>query len=867
MPGGWRAGWRHNGGIGRQLVAYIIALLLLVPVMPVPAVAAPDAPISMQVVAGFDGVSRTGYWQPVSIELQNDGPDLNAEIRIEVIPSGFSGGSLAYTGLYRQPVNLPRGAHKRITMYIPPISQQSIEVRLNAGEKQVLAQKVALHPVNSGDLLVGILHENATAVPGMQNNLLPSISLGRQVVQLRLDKDQLPSYKPVLDPFNLLIISDFPSQELSGDQRAALEAWVSGGGTLVVAGGPQWRKALAGLPATLLPVQPESLIDLPNLAGLQQLVDTESPAGQVQVTGGSLRPESIVLARSGDTPLIATHRFGDGHVIYMAADPFSAPLANWNGMNALWRELLMRVLPDNVLTPSQYGVSSPGAIAVQNNISGALANLPVLDLPSSTLLAGVLLVYILLAGPVNYLILRRLRRRRLAWLTVPLLSLAFVALTYGMAFSSKGNDVVTNTISLVRSVPGMAVQPVTTYMGIFAPSETTYELQLASDGLVAPLPVFGGAKPISAVMNNPEPPVGIEIEQRNPSTVRLLGVEQWTMRSIYSEGTLSQTVNIATDLHISGDHLVGTITNRSSLVLTGCVVIAGDNFQSLDLLRPGESLPVDLQITTPLAAYSKGSLPVLYRVYNSQPGAGPPTPEQRAAQLKQQIATTILGEDGYSAGVEIPLIFLGWADTGMQRVTVNGQSSRGPATMLVYATIDPAPQGEFSIPSGILKAHLIDLQSSGISWNPGSFQMSVGSITLQVGLPERLRMNPTAGHLDSLLLNIPVPGSTSTLSDPLKVEFYDWSKHDWVTVPAALNLAMPPGGASPTPVAIPGKGVLLPSAISMRVINAEVKGESNAARYLSPDGMVRVRLTKNTRDSLTFGKITLGIHGNMGKGE
>ena len=859
---------RSSGDIGQKLAACILALLLLVLVVPSPAVAAPDAPISMQVIAGFDGISRSGYWQPVSIELQNDGPDLDAEIRIEATPSGFSGGSLAYTGLYRQPVNLPRGAHKRITMYIPPISQQNIEARLYAGDRQVMVQKADLHPLNSGDLLVGILNENATAVPGMQNKLLPSTSLGRQVVQLRLDVDHVPAYKPVLDPFNLLIISDFPSQELSDEQRAALEAWVSDGGTLVIAGGPQWRKTFAGFPAALLPVQPESLVDLPNLAGLQELVEAEAPIGQVQITGGNARPESIVLARAGEIPLVATQRFGDGHVIYMAADPFSAPLANWNGMNVLWRELLMRVLPEDVLAPSRYGVSAPGSYAVQNNISGALTNLPVLDLPSSTLLAGVLLLYILLAGPVNYLILRRLRRRGWSWLTVPLLSLAFVALTYGMAFSGKGNDVVTNTISLVRSVPGMAVQPVTTYIGIFAPSETTYELQLSSDGLVAPLPVYGGGKPAMPGQPPAPPSVGIEIEQRNPTTVHLLGVEQWTMRSIYSEGILSQPVNVTTDLHITGDRLVGTITNRSSLVLTGCAVIAGDNFQSLDLLRPGDSVPVDLKITGTVAPYGKGSLPVLYRVYNSQPGAGPPTPEQRAAQLKQQLATTIMGGDGFSPGMELPLVFLGWADAGAQQVTVNGQPSRGPTTMLVYATIDPAPQGEFSIPSGILQAHLIDIQSPGITWNPGSFQMSEGSITLQVGLPELLRRNPAAGHLDSLLLDVPVPGSASTLSDPLKVEFYDWSKHDWATIPTTLNLSSPPGGANPTPLPVPGKGVLLPSSgISVRVVNAEIKGESNAARYLSPDGMVRVRLTKNTRDSLTFGKITLGIHGNMGKGE
>ena len=54
----------------------------------------------------------------------------------------------------------------------------------------------------------------------------------------------------------------------------------------------------------------------------------------------------------------------------------------------------------------------------------ALSNLPSLEVPPAELLLAVLVGYILLIGPISYLVLRRLDRRELAWVTAPLLVLS-----------------------------------------------------------------------------------------------------------------------------------------------------------------------------------------------------------------------------------------------------------------------------------------------------------------------------------------------------------------------------------------------------------------------------------------------------------
>ena len=95
----------------------------------------------------------------------------------------------------------------------------------------------------------------------------------------------------------------------------------------------------------------------------------------------------------------------------------AAPLAGWAGLPQLWKELLVQSLPGYVVpTVAQppYGVAPFGKPLNPNQwvyrIQNVVSNLPALELPSINLLIGLIAGYILLVGPVNYMVLRRLRR-------------------------------------------------------------------------------------------------------------------------------------------------------------------------------------------------------------------------------------------------------------------------------------------------------------------------------------------------------------------------------------------------------------------------------------------------------------------------
>ena len=76
------------------------------------------------------------------------------------------------------------------------------------------------------------------------------------------------------------------------------------------------------------------------------------------------------------------------------------------------------------------------------------------DLPDLGVLFGLLLLYIALIGPINYLVLRRLDRREWAWVTMPVLVGVFAVAAWALGVNLKGTDTIVNQLGIVRTATG-----------------------------------------------------------------------------------------------------------------------------------------------------------------------------------------------------------------------------------------------------------------------------------------------------------------------------------------------------------------------------------------------------------------------------
>ena len=124
---------------------------------------------------------------------------------------------------------------------------------------------------------------------------------------------------------------------------------------------------------------------------------------------------------------------------FLALDPKLAPLAGWSGQAVVWQTIA-------TLSPAP----GPWANGIQDGYAAtqAVASIPGLRLPSVWQLLLFLFAYTLVIGPINFLVLRRLRRRELAWVTIPVLVLLFSAITFFTGFRTRGGAAVLNEMSV-----------------------------------------------------------------------------------------------------------------------------------------------------------------------------------------------------------------------------------------------------------------------------------------------------------------------------------------------------------------------------------------------------------------------------------
>ena len=273
-----------------------------------------------------------------------------------------------------------------------------------------------------------------------------------------LAPEDLPERVEAWGALDRLIWQDVDTARLSPAQVTALRGWLAGGGRLIVVGGTAGPASLAGLPDAILPYRPTATIDAPaeTLRSLLGTIPVDAVA--VPALAGSAG-EGRTLATVGDRVIAAERRYGNGAVAIVGIDPTASWIAASKASDALWRSLVP-------------GRSSSGDVSGTDDsfMVQAVASLPSLALPPIGGLIILLFGYILLIGPINYLVLRRLDRRDWAWLTMPVLIVVFAVGAYAFGSALRGGEVLINEVAVVRGAPDVEEGLGSVYVGIFSPN-------------------------------------------------------------------------------------------------------------------------------------------------------------------------------------------------------------------------------------------------------------------------------------------------------------------------------------------------------------------------------------------------------------
>lgn len=563
---------------------FVIILVLSLSVIPTLAQDSFQDVVEMSVEVGFDSFFRPNEWTPVRVQVKNNGDSITGRLVIRPETSGTVIGNAFST-----PIDLPTGSEKSAIINIQARTfPDAIRVELIADDGFIHTSKEAtLIDIQVQDQLYAVV-TGATTVPIS----LSGVHIGGYEAEQALwDVTNVPDNGIALQSLDMMMLTNIDSNSLSTGQRSAIESWVMRGGHLIVTGGPSAQSTALAF-GDLLPLSPNDTQTIDNLSALAVYSgDYQTNLDERTVIAtGDLHADAIVLVESDGIPLLVRRRLGSGLIDYLVADPTLEPLTSWNNVSDLWLTLLSIRSPQPVWTEGftrpEYGAE-------------AIANLPGVDLlPPIQTLCLFLLAYIILIGPINYLILAYFNRSGWGWVTIPIVIAIFTGIAWTVGFNLRGSEIIVSRTTVVQSWTDSESAQMDQFVGILSPRRATYSLTVPENHFLG----VTGATASSNFFSSTAVQTATEIQQGANFGAYDFTIDGGIFANFIVSGDvpspdISGTVTLSYDIAESGrmvSGLQGIVRNESEFTLRDAVILGQDTFYRLENdFAPGDLVTFD----------------------------------------------------------------------------------------------------------------------------------------------------------------------------------------------------------------------------------------------------------------------------------
>jgi len=372
----------------------------------------------------------------MQITAENKGEDFTGTVQ-----AIFKGTSLDNCA-YNTEITLPAQGKKQFTITVPERAADTVrglcalnfldgkgKVIWSASLKNVFGNTMAGIPV-------GILSDNYTGLgymdAGGEDYQIQNMSYPLKLIEL--NNDNLQTY---LDGLYFMVIDQFNVASLSKENIQAIQEWVEGGGWLLIGTGAYAEQTLSGFEEDFLgveclglnePGEENAVADMAYKYGYYYNYE-DAEVDFSQMTIADLNYGNYAdFYESAENPAICGS-FGDGavSVFYFSFGEKELQKMEYYMIRSMYDETMYR---SN--SYSQYGGYSDMDYTGQRMLSYIDNQNTKVDFTWLEVLIG---VYVVLAGPVLYLVLRKCKKNEWYWIGVPVLGLSFIA---GVFFFGQG---------------------------------------------------------------------------------------------------------------------------------------------------------------------------------------------------------------------------------------------------------------------------------------------------------------------------------------------------------------------------------------------------------------------------------------------
>jgi hypothetical protein len=753
--------------------------------------------IEIDVAAGFGGYYRADKWTPVQVTVRNNGTrDIQGTVQIRTRATDDG-----REQLFTSPFFVRFGSERSEYIHVSFEAQtREFSIELLDNEGRVLETQVAqITPVRQRDILYGVISEASEQIQ------LTGLRIGAGAgYQVNWRPEDLPASADALRSLDVITIFGVANARLSEGQQQALQDWVTGGGHLIVHGGAgtSWQFAREYLDE-LLPTEllgNETVQDLSALGRLvgrpSDILAPDDSAGYI-VTENVPRSNANVLLEVENIPVVVREKVGSGVVDFVALDPISNPLDEYEHTEALWQELVTS-RPQRATWAYDFEDWEAADNAVRI-VTG-------FELPSALQMLGFLIVYIALIGPINFVVLRAIGRREFAWFTIPIVIGIFTVIAYFTGFSLRGDAATVNHLAVVQAYPENDRARVDGLVGVFSPRRTTYNVSVDEGMTLRTIPELEDIDTGIA-----EIPIVEEGEFR----VEELPVDAGIIATFASSGyrVAPDYEGLATWV-LSGGNAVNVegFIQLDDIVLQDAVVLAHRGFVPLGDLQPGEryeftfdqqQYPIILGDMIPLSLGNRTTIGrfvgrgtgtfvgprvnttlcgdfnlTLGQIMNDVAfdclGGGGEDEERinrRRALMIQAITDTHQQDTGRSSDIYVA----GWVETAPFETTLGtNQENRYESLYILKLPVNYRTEAARNpvVPTGLMTWTLVDTDGFNLDRTPRGQTLNVNDlITFRFAPAEAFATAP----VETIALEVDVNGS----NEQLQLSVWNWATGQW----------------------------------------------------------------------------------------
>ena len=341
------------------------------------------------------------------------------------------------------------------------------------------------------------------------------------------------------------------------DGSKPLRYWLASGGIVIVPGLP--------------------LLEAPAYVPASAILQT-AKSGKVPIIKLTGRPNGQTLLAHGAMPLVYEQRVGLGKVIYLAFNPSDRALLKQPAYDILWRQILQSACSGR----AARHVDGPWDATWLERMSRQGMKV---DPPKVHMIASFLGAYILLLIPVNYFVLRRLRRKELAWITIPALVIIFSLFAYAAGSVSREKKLIAGYAQVFETAAGSGAAEYHGNLSLMSPNRSRHTIEFPDPSALVSDTGFGGSAGAFPILQSVRPKQSVIL----PDTHLFM----WSVRTLAFQGIRPMPGIVSADLTTDGARVKGTISSSLSFPLKDCILY-GDRFEKeIGELLPGAIIRID----------------------------------------------------------------------------------------------------------------------------------------------------------------------------------------------------------------------------------------------------------------------------------